>query len=288
MDRLICIILCVILTVLTPSLSLADTDAIERIDSQPDAAVIPQLASPVPVSFEGDDLEKVLTYFQNTTGYQIEIDWPSLEKWNIPKDTPVTLYLPDVSAARAIELVTVSAAGDRLALLLDADAGLHVTMRREAERLLESDPKRWSAWRTHRQERSEIDGPTPREIAISNMAKVIPWNFDSNRARNVIEYLRNVSHQSIFVDWGSLHTINIHGDSRVSGTGEFRPASEVLDHVLEYLNEDLAWRVDDFGVVIISTHKGLEKLVPVASSPEVETSETQDNDPPAKPGADGG
>lgn len=71
-----------------------------------------------------------------------------------------------------------------------------------------------------------------------------------------------MSNPNIFVDWVTLRKYGIDGETLVTGTGEFRPASEVLDYVLDYVGDDLAWRIDDFGIVIISAREVIERMFP--------------------------
>lgn len=230
-------------------------------DEGPRLADIPQLASPVPVSFDGNAFENVVIYFQNTTGFPIEVDWPELEKWNVPRDTKITLTLNNIPAGRSLELMLVSAAGDRLVLLMDNGEKLHITTRRNAERLMGEEPARWSHRRAMPPELHEGD-QDPHEEAATWMREVIPWHFKENRLRNIIDYLRNVSNPNIFVDWSALKGLDIEGETRVTAAGDPKPASEVLDSVLGTVSDNLAWRIDDFGIVIISTREVIGRMFP--------------------------
>lgn len=254
-------VMCIFLigVVMCPTTCLADESG--GADENPRPADIPQLASPVPVSFDGNAFENVVIYFRNTTGFPIEVDWPELEKWNVPRDTKINLTLNNIPAGRALELMLVSAAGERLVLLMDNGEKLHITTRRKAEHLMGEVPARWAHWRAIPPEPNEGE-QGPREEATTWMGEVIPWHFEQNMLVNIIDYIRNTSNPNIFVDWSALKGLDVRGETRVTGVGDPKPASEVLDSVLGTVSDNLAWRIDDFGIVIISTREVIGRMFP--------------------------
>lgn len=254
-------VLCALLTaaILCPAVCYASDEGATGEDVQP--VFIPQLASPVPANFEDNEFIKVVTYFQKVTNYAIGVDWSELENMGVSKETSITFSLSNVPSGRAIELMIFVAAGNRSALLLDNGAKLHITTRRKAEHLIETDPVRWSYWRATPRPPAD-DQPSPTEIAVTKLSESIPWQFKDNKIENIFAYLRNAKDVNFLIDWRSLNKADIGFDTLVTTSGEPRPASDVLDIVLETVGGDLARRVDDFGIVIISTRDVIDQIFP--------------------------
>ncbi len=64
-----------------------------------------KLDTPVPINFEANPLEAVISYLRTTTGVNIFVNWPALNLEGIEEDMPITLQLSDVSARNALEKV---------------------------------------------------------------------------------------------------------------------------------------------------------------------------------------
>ncbi len=239
----------------------------DTVGEAPQPILIQQLTNPVPINFEANRLVNVMDYFWNTTGFRIEVDWPELKKWNVQEDVLITLTLSNVPPSRSIELTMHEAAGNRLALLLDNGERLHVTMRRKAEHLIETDPERWLYW--HAAPRTpQDDKPNPYDVADVRMNKPIPWNFKRNRIANILDYIRHVVDINLYIDWKSIGRVQVDQDTLFTGTGDTKPASEVLDTVLTAISDDLAWRIDDFGIVIVSTRDVIDEMFPATDEPD--------------------
>jgi hypothetical protein len=70
-----------------------------------------KLAQPLPVDFDQNALENVVTYFQNVAGVNIFVDWPSLQAAGVARDAPVSLSLANVPVDKALDLVLDTVAG---------------------------------------------------------------------------------------------------------------------------------------------------------------------------------
>jgi hypothetical protein len=72
-------------------------------------------ARPVGIDFSDAPLESVVAQFRQITGQSFFVNWDALEKVGLRRDTPVSLGLSNVAAARALDLLTeqLSASPDR-------------------------------------------------------------------------------------------------------------------------------------------------------------------------------
>ncbi len=64
-----------------------------------------KLDTPVPVNFEANPLEAVISYLRTTTGVNIFVNWPALNFEGIEEDMPITLQLAEVPARTALDKV---------------------------------------------------------------------------------------------------------------------------------------------------------------------------------------
>ncbi len=68
---------------------------------------------PAPTAFESNRLQNVLTFISKAANRPVHADWPALEKLDVGRETPVTLYLSNVPARRVAELIVHQVAGER-------------------------------------------------------------------------------------------------------------------------------------------------------------------------------
>jgi len=64
-------------------------------------------------NFDESPLIQVIDHFRKRTGLNIYVNWRSLEAIGVDRNTPVTLTVSNISAGRALELVTDEISGDR-------------------------------------------------------------------------------------------------------------------------------------------------------------------------------
>lgn len=217
-----------------------------------------KLARPVSVSLS-QNLIHAIPELESAAGLSLIVDWDELEKQNIPKDTHVDLLLRNIPGGRVIELMLFSAREDRLSCLLDNLDDLLITTRQKATHLVLKDPNRWSFWRAETSP-PVVSKESPADITLQELQVPITWIFENNRLWAVLDYIGNMIWRNTFVDWRGLSTVGVTKETRVSGTGEPKPACEVLDTVLGTVSDDLAWRIDDFGIVVISTRDGIKRI----------------------------
>ncbi|MEZ6194082.1 MAG: hypothetical protein R3C45_22780, partial [Phycisphaerales bacterium] len=103
---------------------------------------------------------------------------------------------------------------------------------------------------------------SPADITLQELQSPITWVFENNRLWAVLDYIGNTIWRNFFIDWRRLSAVGVTEDTRISGTGEPKPASEVLDTVLGTVSDDLAWRIDNFGIVVISTREVIGRMFP--------------------------
>ena len=104
---------------------------------------------------------------------------------------------------------------------------------------------------------------TNKKVA-GKLAEKIPVNFQANKLVNVVEYLRNTTGASMFVNWNALQQIGIEQDAPITlQLGDSVPADKALKLVLQQVStgdqsNPMSYAIID-GVVTISTMEDLGK-----------------------------
>ena len=90
-----------------------------------------KLQQPIPVDFNANRLENVIEYLRNVTGANFFVQWRALDAAGIAKDTPITMQLQNVAAAKALRLILDEAGGDLVKLDFTVDEGVVIVATKE-------------------------------------------------------------------------------------------------------------------------------------------------------------
>ncbi len=100
-------------------------------DSEANRLTREKLRSPIPVDFQGNQLENVIVYLRDVTGVSIFVQWNSLANAGIPRTTPITMQLTNVAAEKVLRLILDEAGAEGIELGYTIDDGVIIIATKE-------------------------------------------------------------------------------------------------------------------------------------------------------------
>jgi hypothetical protein len=245
-------------------------------EAMDEPVVRPSLAGP---------LEDVLREVGELAGVEVVPDWLAIEATGAKRDTAVAVKASKATPGQLLDLALMQASQKARALAWYAEgAKVHVTTQM---RVLYRG--RLPARRPARGPRATT-GPATRPSGLE-------LRFEEARLEDVIDFFRNVSGVSFYVNWRALEAVGVTRDTPVTLRLRGVSIGRALDAVMDQLSgargrmQRVYWVIDD-GVVHVATGSALNQrtetrvydvtdllmVAPDASAPDLDLGERDEGD----------
>ncbi|MCE5276822.1 MAG: hypothetical protein ABFD92_08595 [Planctomycetaceae bacterium] len=209
------------------------------------------------LNFDGIELKDIIQFMRDISGQNIYVSRSALRR----ASAPVTVHLQDVTLHQAILLCLEAAQVDPPLDYVVAGGVIVISTPRELKKIsamLESSPMAASG--------------TPRNAAVRGKLeqRIKELKFDDIELEDVIQFMRDVSGQDIYVNW---HALSQAGISRSTPVNVHVRGVTVHQGLLVCLKdvageESLGYEIAD-GVVIVSTCDDAKRLTKQIETPPV-------------------
>lgn len=214
---------------------------------------------PVSITTKATGFSMVMRILSIQSDIEITLDEQTLDAAGIAADTPVTMALHDADWGRAVELVVHAAGAGRLAILKARGADrLFVTTGAGAQRLLTDQAFGWERWAATVPPEAD-----PRRSAGTLLGRPTSYAFEATPLAEAARHMHAITRLSLYIDEHALAAAGLGLDTPVTAAGGDIPARQALDNLLAAANDQLTWRVDGHGIVIVSTKGAIGTLAPV-------------------------
>jgi len=212
------------------------------------------------VEFDDIDLWNIVQFFRDITGSSIYVDWQAMQRIGINRASTVHLSSTDMTVHAALlaclrsirggQQLTYAVAGG-VVIIAPPDDALAL-----AERIL-----------------TPLKVPdTPRNRkATQRLNEVIrELNFEDIELGDIIQFMRDVSGMSIYVDWDGLHAVGVSRNTpvmvRAVNVSLRTGLALILNSGLSAPEQALDWGVAD-GVIVIAPPEDVRALAARISKP---------------------
>lgn len=202
---------------------------------------------------------EVLELLADFSRVAFKADWAGLKAAGLTPTTKVSSDFRRIPVHVWFKLLMWELTGGKAAALVSAD-GVHLLAADEAARRRSQQPEKWL--------------PLPRDTDPVKAADRRLARFHRLRHRNTrtakwrlaewFQFFREIADCSVFVDWPRLKAEGISPDVQpdITFRGEISPCRALVALQRHFGARKLTWGINDYGMVIVSTPAGVERLAP--------------------------
>jgi hypothetical protein len=221
-------------------IEISTESGIKRLEAE-DAVDVAATAGPVlakvlrehlpELHFNANGFADVVDFLRDVTSTNIYVDWPSLEKNGVKRDTPISARFRDISFQQALRHILDEAyAGDvKMAAKVGKSDSDPVDFKVVGDVIAistESGIKRLEAG-----EAVDVSATAGPKLAAILRKRLPELHFNANGFADVVDFLRDVTGANIYVDWPAFEKNGVPRDTPISARLRDIPFQQALQLV---------------------------------------------------------